>query len=271
MESKEIRDLYTEYANIERENHQKAHPGYKFSPTKPGSAGRKRKNASEDEEEESDLETLDGEYMPTSRNRSRRPRQATPDQNWSAGYHSHYGYQTSAGPSNAGLQRSSYQYNNPNKPLPAPMLDNGPYGQYYQTVVQPSGTHTEDVLFQKTTIPSGTSYSTAQALSSVPGGRHHELLDDTFADTPASLELPEFESTLDPSLANGYGGIDNVFSDQQATEEDPMLADLQTYSYPSTASRNGAVDTWKGLSDGTNYNLTDDDIAQFLSEANGNS
>ena len=151
------------------------------------------------------------------------------------------------------------------------MLDNDHYGQYYQTVVQPRGANTEDILFQKTTMPNGTSYSTAQALSSVPGGRHHELLDDTFADTPASLELPEFESTLDPSLANGYGGIDNAFSDRQAVEEDPVLADLQKYSYPSTATRNGAADTWKGLSDDTNYNLTDDDIAQFLSEANGSS
>ena len=271
LESKEIRDLYTEYANIERENHQKAHPGYKFSPTKPGTAGRKRKNTSEDEEEESDLETLDGEYMPTSRSRSKRPRQATPDQNWPAGYQSHYGYQASAGPSNAELQRSSYQYNNPNKPLPAPILDNSLYGQYYQTIIQPRGANTEDVLFQKTTMPSGTSYSTAQALSSVPGGRHNDLLDDTFADTPASLELPEFESALDPSLANGYGGIDNTFSDRQATEEDPLLANLHAYSYPSTASRNGAADPWKGLSEDTNYNLTDDDIAQFLSEANGSS
>lgn len=270
MESREIRDLYTEYANIERENHQKAHPGYKFSPTKPGSAGRKRKNASEDEEEESDLETLDGEYMPTSRNRSRRPQQATPDRNWSAGYQSHYGYQASAGPSNAELQRSSYQYNNPNKPLPAPILDNSVYGQYYQTVVQPRGPNTEDVLFQKTTMPSGTSYNTAQALSSVPGGRHHELLDDTFADTPASLDIPEFESTLDPSLANGYGGIENALSDRQANEEDPVLADLQAYSYPSTASRNGVTDPWNGLSDDGNF-LTDDDLAQFLSEANASS
>ena len=263
MEPKEIRELYTEYARIERDNHQKAHPGYKFSPTKPGTAARKRKETSEEEDEESDLEAMDGEYMPAGRSRSRRPRQATPEPAWSGGYSSRYGYQSRAVPSSRELQRSSYQYNNPNKPLPAPMVDNGLYGQYYQTVVQPRDANTEDVLFQKTEMPGGMSYGTAQALSSIPGGPHHELLDDSFADSPASLELAEFEATLDPSLTQEYGAMGTAFSHQQSSEHAQELTSLQAYSYPSTASR------WKGLSDDANYNLTDEDVAQFLKEANG--
>ena len=43
MEPKEIGGLCTEYARTERDDHQKAVPDYKFSPTKPGQAGRKRK------------------------------------------------------------------------------------------------------------------------------------------------------------------------------------------------------------------------------------
>ena len=51
MEPKEIRDQYTEYARIQRDNHQKAHPGYKFSPSKAGATSRKRRDASVEEDE----------------------------------------------------------------------------------------------------------------------------------------------------------------------------------------------------------------------------
>lgn len=270
MEPKEIKDLYTEYARIERDNHQKAHPGYKFSPTKPGSAGRKqRKDASEEEDEESDLDTMDGEYMPSSRSRFRRPRHATPEPSWIGGYQNQYGHHASTMAGNPEMQPSSYQYTNPNKPLPAPMIDNGLYGQYYQTIVQAKAENIEDVLIQKTSVPGGVSYSTAQALSSVPGGGHHELLDDSFGDSHANLERTDFESSLDPSLTDTYGTINDTFLDQQPTEQDPELGHLQTYTYPNTPTQNHGADDWKDLQEETTNNLSDEAISNFLREANG--
>ena len=270
MEPKEIKDLYTEYARIERDNHQKAHPGYKFSPTKPGSAGRKqRKDASEEDDEESDLETMDGEYLPSSRSRSRRLRHATPEPNWTGGYQNQYGHHVGTVVGNPDAQQSSYQYNNPNKPLPAPMVDNGLYGQYYQTIVQARDENIEDVLFQKTSVPGGMSYNTAQALSSVPGGGHHELLDSSFADSPANLRRTDFESSLDPSLTDNFGAIDDPFLDQQPAEQDSGLSHLQTYTYPSSPTHSHGVNDWKGLHEDENNNLTDEALSNFLREANG--
>jgi isopentenyldiphosphate isomerase len=54
QEPDEIKDQFSEWARIERLNHQNAHPGYKFSPTKPGTAKAKRKQ-SEDLSDESEL------------------------------------------------------------------------------------------------------------------------------------------------------------------------------------------------------------------------
>ena len=268
MEPEEVKNRYTEYARIERDNHQKAHPGYKFSPTKPGSTNRKRKDASDDEGEESELEDIDGEYMPSSRNRSRRPRQATPEASWAESHLTPYGYGSSAVPNNLDVHRSSYQYSNPHKPLPAPMVDQGQYGQYYQTMIRQIGNgNIEDVMFQKTEIPGGMSYGTAQALSSVPGGGHHELLDDSFADSPASLDAGTFESTLDPSLANDFGDISSDFGNQQLGQ-DKEPPSLHSYTFPKGTSAPQPLVDFESLGDGTN-NYTDEELAAFLTEANG--
>ena len=45
MKPKGIWKSYTEYARIERDNYQKAHPRYKFLPSKAKAASRKRRDA----------------------------------------------------------------------------------------------------------------------------------------------------------------------------------------------------------------------------------
>ena len=259
MEPKEIRDLYTEYARIERDNHQKAHPGYKFSPMKPGSAARKRKDASDDDEEQSELESLDHEYLPSTRMRSRRPRGTTPEANWSGGHQVPYGY-TSIGPS---MEQSSYPYANPNKPLPVPMVDQG-HNHYYQTVVrQTRNPNIEDVLYHQTEMPGNISYGTTQALSSVPGGGHHALLDDTFADGSANLEPADFESKVDPSLGYDFGDIPSNFGDDQQFPNQSS----QIYQSEATTSLAKVDPEFMGSNNGTEIN--DDALADFLKEANG--
>ena len=64
LESDELRDQFNEWARIERDNHAKAFPDYKFSPSK--TSLRKRQ---EDEDEEDDLSAgnPDAEYLPSGR------------------------------------------------------------------------------------------------------------------------------------------------------------------------------------------------------------
>jgi hypothetical protein len=60
MEPPELREFYNNLAKIERHNHQLAHPNYKFSPAKPGTASRKRKGG-----DESDFGDGDGDWAVT--------------------------------------------------------------------------------------------------------------------------------------------------------------------------------------------------------------
>jgi hypothetical protein len=73
MESQSLKNYYGELAKIERVNHQKAHPDYKFQPAKPKGKG---KQDILDEESELgevfDNEDPDGEWAPTQRGRARK-------------------------------------------------------------------------------------------------------------------------------------------------------------------------------------------------------
>lgn len=74
LEPPGVRDFYNELAKIERINHQMAHPDYKFSPAKPGAAGKniKRKEVdSDDESEPSDINDADAEWGATHRTRAK--------------------------------------------------------------------------------------------------------------------------------------------------------------------------------------------------------
>lgn len=74
LEAPEVRDFYNELAKIERMNHQQAHPDYKFSPTKPGAAGKnfKRKEIDSDEESDpSDINDADDDWGSTHRTRAK--------------------------------------------------------------------------------------------------------------------------------------------------------------------------------------------------------
>ena len=75
LEPTEVRDHYNELAKTERDNHARAHPTYKFSPSKPppqsNIASRKKKTSEYSSEEEnnsgwiSDAGESDGEWLPS--------------------------------------------------------------------------------------------------------------------------------------------------------------------------------------------------------------
>ncbi|KAK4508348.1 hypothetical protein PRZ48_002086 [Zasmidium cellare] len=97
MEPDEIRNQFDEWAKIERQHHQEAHPNYKFSPSK--STNKRRKDEMSEDGEPSDLDNdPDGEYRGGSRN----VRQRRHDRGVEAAYlpstvgfdsHPYYGHQ----------------------------------------------------------------------------------------------------------------------------------------------------------------------------------
>ncbi|KAL8832522.1 MAG: hypothetical protein Q9191_000204 [Dirinaria sp. TL-2023a] len=234
MEPREIRDLYTEYARIERDNHQKAHPGYKFSPSKAGAAARKRRETSEEEEEPSDLDDLDTEWKPA---RARNPKlkevQRMPEAVWPANI-------------TANPLKSSYQYTNPGKPLPAPTSHEEMYGHYYQTSVRQNFGHpfTEDVFVQRHQMPDQ-SYGTQSPLVGMPG-RHFELLDEPSVEqSPSTLD----DTQVDPFLLNAD---DDEFGGLPATQYDSELfetANMEPITYEDDPTFTQGAEAWKFAED----------------------
>ncbi len=203
LEPPQVRDQYNEYAKIERDNHQKAHPGYKFSPSKTQGTGRKRKGASDDEAEEpSDLDDLDLDWGPSGQRKLKTKQSKR--QGKEAGYPANSAFQNNfssrALEPRSGWNKSSYQASNPGKALPAAMGSNELFGQYYQTTIHPNvstpNMNIEDVRIRKTETP-GMQYGSNPPLIGLPGGHHYELLQQhSHSNSPAAVE----QTQLDPQL-----------------------------------------------------------------------
>ncbi|TKA82898.1 hypothetical protein B0A55_01152 [Friedmanniomyces simplex] len=130
MEPQEVRHQFEEWARVERENHAKAHPAYKFSPSK---SNKRRKGEFSDDEgdDASEMDPSadpDGEYRGSGRNTRQRRAQAQQQQqqqqqqadmvplNNTYGFDSHPYF---GQPIPSGYEQSQYQYANPGRPLPS--------------------------------------------------------------------------------------------------------------------------------------------------------
>ena len=203
LEPDKVKEQFSEWARIERINHQNAHPGYKFSPTKPGTAKpTKRKVPEEPESEESDLDDFDWQ-VGTSRSKKKQrptPRQEPPQSVAYPTTRSAYQYSSrgnSIEPGHAAYHKSSYQANNPNRPVPPPYNQAGLHpGQYYQQSVQTNQQiGVEDVIIKKTAAPGVHSY-----LSSIPGGGQEYDLMNPNPYPQYGVPPQEQEHKIDPSL-----------------------------------------------------------------------
>jgi hypothetical protein len=176
LEPEEIRQKYNELARIERMNHQAAHPGYKFSPSK-ALNNRKRKGSNKPDDdaisELDDLDLLAGTGDTTaattpvkkplrSRKRSQKAPTATTstDDTSSPQVYTGFSYEAEIG----GALRSSFYHTNPGKTPPMNMGGmQDMHGQYYQTTVRASSLTPvpnpmpsaviEDVTIRKTQAP----------------------------------------------------------------------------------------------------------------------
>lgn len=210
LEPTAIRDKYNELAKIERCNHQAAHPGYKFSPSKAQNSSKKRKDlegvggaeASENEgyiDEEEDPGTTGGSRTrKNARGAKKTPKGLGQVQGGGNAISGYLGlcYDHMEG----GAQRSSFTHNNPGKTPPMCMGSTDMSGQYYQTTVRANSTTPisnsmhpaiiEDVTIRKTQAPMGVmSQSRLYQMDSIDG----YVLQPVF-------QIPQDNSKVDPAL-----------------------------------------------------------------------
>ncbi|KAK6586314.1 hypothetical protein PZA11_001371 [Diplocarpon coronariae] len=194
LEPEHIKEQYSEWARVERANHQNAHPGYKFSPTKPGTSKvSKRKVSEEPLTEESDLD--DFEWQSGSKRSSKKHRPSPRMTPLPVAYpttESAYRYSSrdnSIEPHHI-YHPSSYQANNPGRPMPMPYNQNLRQGEYYRQIIHNNQNlpSTEDVVLRKATTPGPHSYL------GLPGGHEYDMQYQQYRESPAP------EPRIDPSL-----------------------------------------------------------------------
>jgi hypothetical protein len=203
LEPKDIRDHYNELARIERINHQNAHPEYKFSPSKPGVATRKRKGTfSDDETEPSDVDDPDANWASGNRSKIRSAKRLGRD----AGYPAranlssipsvHGGYEDNFGQGDSGYNKSSWEANNGGRSLPQHIEHPNLYSQqYYQTSIQPHPHMMGGVEDLRYAPFNNSGFGSAPSLVGLPGASHHDLL-GMHSGTPS----PMMEPQVDPML-----------------------------------------------------------------------
>ncbi|KAI5196586.1 hypothetical protein E4T39_07713 [Aureobasidium subglaciale] len=233
LEPKEIKDYYDRLATMERENHQRAFPDYKFSPAK---AMPKKKNPkrildypesaySQFSDSEGDP---DGEYRPA--RQSRQPKQPPRMTNPHADDYS-YGdvkYQF-AGP---GRSSAPYHQAMPYAATQATMYQSHPYqyavanghGQYAVYQHGSGGQQAHDNRMAMNGTPA--SIGSSGALVSLPGGQHHELLQSRGRAPVSSYQQPQHGGNFmdhngllmhpdhtNHSLGHELQGLDSNFQD----------------------------------------------------------
>jgi hypothetical protein len=226
LEPPDVREFYNELAKIERINHQNAHPDYKFSPSKPGYAGSKKRKSAEVSDEESiltdDNPDGDGDWATTHGIKQRPSKRFGRD----AGYparnaaanpllpHSPHTFETSSNFDDF-THQSSWEANNIGRPLPAVIDNQRLYlNQYHRSQVEPAPYSymgpavVENVRYAPMAMPPAPSHT---SLFAAPGQSSYELQN---LDTQPSSVMTG-ESYIDPTLF-GYDdqsfGLDSTLS-----------------------------------------------------------
>lgn len=217
QEPDEVRKKYEKLALLERDNHQAAHPDYKFAPNKSG-----KKRGRDEDDSDSDGEwgnggkrSRTGGSVRRDETRSNTATPFEPDQ-WggygSPGPYAQYGYHNP----------SSYAYQYPERQLPVYPDQRQMGGQYWQTHVRPYAApgQVEDVHFSKTDNPFPVQ-DNMLTMVGLPDADGHHLLGD--ADIGA---FEDAEGMLDPRL----GDLDANYA-LQSIESAPRAAYGQQESF----------------------------------------
>ncbi|PGH12106.1 hypothetical protein AJ79_04505 [Helicocarpus griseus UAMH5409] len=227
LEPKEVRDHYERLANIERDNHDKAHPNYKFAPNKSSNTPKKKRGSPPKEDRIVDNNDRDFSMPPHAR----------PMRQMSGGPYQHTDFQSRTSTplqqnspydsrqctpfeqngdmyDNGDVNKSSWEMSNPGRPLPG-MINPPEQTHFYQPSIQQSmlGPNIEDVSFRRMGVP-GMPYDAPGALAGLPGNAHPDLFQQQplpQAGTPESIndlqvdpQLLEFDNQ--PTLPSNDGG-----------------------------------------------------------------
>jgi hypothetical protein len=213
LEPSGIRDLYNEYAKIERINHQNAHPSYKFSPSKAAAPPKKRKGEWSDDEEPSDLD--DAEWAPGGgRSRHRQARRLERSLSYPSNGMNPEFFDRPFGPNGHGMNKSSWEMTNEGRPMPMPIpMHTDMYNQYYQTAAYPgmmSGNYQDDMRMRRVgNVAPSVQFSSDHGLLGLPGGNAGNLMQQVHSQGGHSFD----NGQLDPMLL--------AYSGSQHSEIDP--------------------------------------------------
>ncbi|KAG2418248.1 hypothetical protein HFD88_001349 [Aspergillus terreus] len=184
LEPPEIREKYEMLANIEKKNHIKAHPSYRFSPSK----DKKKRPTSAD--------------GPSNPNEARNTPESSPDLGHHVrdlSYSEFEGGWESRGSTpfsfiDQGYLSSSWQ-TNPGRSVPGLMPSPEPTPYIQQTTIHQNlmGGHVEDVRFERVDLQD-MQYTSTTALAGLPGAAHHDLLQ------PPTSAPGRPDGQLDPQL-----------------------------------------------------------------------
>ncbi|KAK5212426.1 hypothetical protein LTR41_001372 [Exophiala xenobiotica] len=163
LEPREIRQFYEQLAITERDNHQAAHPNYKFAPNK---AGKRTRRDEDDSDSDGEWEGLT-KSSKRSRQYDSRSASPTPFDEGAA----RYAYPMPAS------NLSAYEMSNPYGQVPVIVGPYGMPGEYYQptTTTAPYAGQVSDLKFQVMDDPFP-QYQTTMGLVGMPHAGHHELL-----------------------------------------------------------------------------------------------
>lgn len=244
MEPRETKELYENYANIDRQNHQKAHPDYKFAPNKNGPASRKRKGR-DDEDDHTDWEDRDYEAGSSGTKRTRY------GQSVESRSHSSTPFETVRQPNYGAMpighhaNPSSYQASNPRSIPPAYPVDLDDH--YYEQWATPYGNNIEDVHVRRVQHPGTISYGPMddQSLIGLP---HAGLSSHVQQQYGYGMPQQEHMNPLDPRLEQygahnpyaQYGAVDQArpLEPQYDYGQEDIFAAAQ-YGYPEAGAHPG--------------------------------
>ena len=203
MESDELRDQFNEWARVERDNHARTFPDYKFSPSKSKLAKRREW---EEEEDNAGFGDPDGEYLP-SRRPAKMPRsdaQTSPYQSSSpymVDQYTYRGAQDQYGQAWISAQQP--------RPLPAAMVN--PYAEryYHQPVPVPSTqyiSHLDEMRMRAVATPE--SLYQAEGPVGLPSQSQHEqrqwghMTPAAYHPAPVVSQRPQAHMYQDPATAH---------------------------------------------------------------------
>jgi hypothetical protein len=244
LEPDEVREQFNEWARIERVNHQNAHPGYKFSPTKPGQAKSGKRKLNDDAmTEDSELDDYDWQGSGSASRRQKKPRPLPSNPMGPVIYpttRSAYQYssrESSMEPNYVGYHPSSYQASNPGMQPPLHYRLSPQGSEYYQQTIRNNPNYppaaVEDVILTKQATPGMHNFL------GLPGGQDFDLMGHYQHNEPPVMGT---EHKIDPSLmSHGQGFYNDSNHGDRAHDGGVYFGDTQ-YGNEKFAGPFGSID-----------------------------